>query len=97
MKCFWLLSLTFSLSVGRLFTLQFHGIICIVSLLVTEEIFAYSYGKKEKYINHTHKIRIPLFPTIIPAWDQYNIFSSCCDKDSAIIFNEGRLPDVNPP
>jgi hypothetical protein len=24
-------------------------------------------------------------------------FSSCCDKDSAIIFTTGRLPDVNPP
>jgi hypothetical protein len=24
-------------------------------------------------------------------------FSLCCDKDSAIIFTTGRLPDVNPP
>jgi hypothetical protein len=24
-------------------------------------------------------------------------FSSCCDKDSAIVFTTGRLPDVNPP
>jgi hypothetical protein len=24
-------------------------------------------------------------------------FSSCCDKDSAIIFTPGHLPDVNPP
>jgi hypothetical protein len=24
-------------------------------------------------------------------------FSSCCDKDSAIIFTTGRLPDVKPP
>jgi hypothetical protein len=24
-------------------------------------------------------------------------FSSCCDKDSAIIFTTGRLPDVSPP
>jgi hypothetical protein len=24
-------------------------------------------------------------------------FSSCCDKDSAIIFTTGRLPDINPP
>jgi hypothetical protein len=24
-------------------------------------------------------------------------FSSCCDKDSAIIFTTGRLPDVNHP
>jgi hypothetical protein len=23
-------------------------------------------------------------------------FSSCCDKDSVIIFTTGRLPDVNP-
>jgi hypothetical protein len=25
----------------------------------------------------------------------YNMFSSCCDKDSAYIFSTGRLPDVN--
>jgi hypothetical protein len=24
-------------------------------------------------------------------------FTSCCDKDSAIIFTTSRLPDVNPP
>jgi hypothetical protein len=24
-------------------------------------------------------------------------FSSCCDKDSAIIFTIGRLPVINPP
>jgi hypothetical protein len=24
-------------------------------------------------------------------------FSSCCDKDSTIIFADGRLPDINPP
>jgi hypothetical protein len=29
-------------------------------------------------------------------WGRYNMFSSCCDKDSAIIFTTGRLPDVNP-
>jgi hypothetical protein len=30
-------------------------------------------------------------------WGRYNIFSSCCDKDLAIVFTTGRLPDVNPP
>jgi hypothetical protein len=30
-------------------------------------------------------------------WGRYNMFSSCCDKDSAIVFTTGRLPDVNPP
>jgi hypothetical protein len=25
------------------------------------------------------------------------MFSSCCDKDSSILFTTGRLPDVNPP
>jgi hypothetical protein len=34
------------------------------------------------------------FPT---KWGRYNLFSSCCDKDSAFIFTNGRLPDVNPP
>jgi hypothetical protein len=30
-------------------------------------------------------------------WSRYNMFLSCCDKDSAIIFMTGRLPDVKPP
>jgi hypothetical protein len=30
-------------------------------------------------------------------WGRYNMYSSYCDKDSAIIFTTGRLPDVNPP
>jgi hypothetical protein len=30
-------------------------------------------------------------------WGRHNMFSSCCDKDSAIIFTIGRLPDVNSP
>jgi hypothetical protein len=30
-------------------------------------------------------------------WGRYNMFSSCCDKDSAFIFTTGRLPDVKPP
>jgi hypothetical protein len=30
-------------------------------------------------------------------WGRYNMFSSCCDEDSAIIFTTGRLPDVNHP
>jgi hypothetical protein len=30
-------------------------------------------------------------------WGPYNMFSSCCDKNSAIVFTNGRRPDVNPP
>jgi hypothetical protein len=40
------------------------------------------------------------FPSSYPyptKWGQYNMFSSCCDHVSAIIFTTGRLPDVNPP
>jgi hypothetical protein len=36
------------------------------------------------------------FPTLIPlSGVGTTCFSSCCDKDSAIIFTTGRLPDVN--
>jgi hypothetical protein len=39
-----------------------------------------------------------LFPTLIPlSGVGKTCFSSCCDKESAIIFTTGRLPDVNPP
>jgi hypothetical protein len=38
-----------------------------------------------------------LSPTLIPlSGVGATCFSSCCDKDSAIIFTTGRLPDVNP-
>jgi hypothetical protein len=30
-------------------------------------------------------------------WGRYNMFSTCCDKNSAFIFSNGHLPDVNPP
>jgi hypothetical protein len=30
-------------------------------------------------------------------WGRYTMFSSCCDKESVIIFTTGRLPDVNAP
>jgi hypothetical protein len=37
-------------------------------------------------------------PTLIPlSGVGITCFSSCCDKDSAIIFTTSRLPDVNPP
>jgi hypothetical protein len=29
-------------------------------------------------------------------WGWYNMFSSCCDKDSAIVLTTGHLTDVNP-
>jgi hypothetical protein len=39
-----------------------------------------------------------LSPTLIPQSGVGTTrFSSCCDKDSEIIFTIGRLPDVNPP
>jgi hypothetical protein len=38
-----------------------------------------------------------LFPTLIPlSGVDTTCFSSCCDKDSAIIFTTGHLLDVNP-
>jgi hypothetical protein len=43
-------------------------------------------------LNVNQSSSIFLFPTLIPL-----SFSSCCDKDSAIIFTTDRLPDVNPP
>jgi hypothetical protein len=37
------------------------------------------------------------FTTLIPlSGIGTTCFSSCCDKDSAIIFTTGRLPDVKP-
>jgi hypothetical protein len=37
-------------------------------------------------------------PTLIPlSGVGTTCFSSCCDKDSAIIFTTGYLPDVNSP
>jgi hypothetical protein len=45
-----------------------------------------------------HLIDTLLPPTLIPlSGVGTTCFSSCCDKDSAIIFTTGRLPDVNPP
>jgi hypothetical protein len=42
--------------------------------------------------------QIFLSPTLIPlSGVGTTCFSSCCDKDSAIIFTTGRLPEVNPP
>jgi hypothetical protein len=37
------------------------------------------------------------FSYFIPLSEVGNMFLSCCDKDSAIVFTTGRLPDVNPP
>jgi hypothetical protein len=43
------------------------------------------------------EMRSLLFPTLIPlSGVGTTCFSSCCDKDWAIIFTNGRLPDVNP-
>jgi hypothetical protein len=44
------------------------------------------------------EIEYLLPPTLIPlSGVGTTCCSSCCDKDSAIIFTTGRLPDVNPP
>jgi hypothetical protein len=44
------------------------------------------------------KLLYSFFPTLIPlSGVGATCFSSCCDKDSAINFTTGRLPDVNPP
>jgi hypothetical protein len=41
---------------------------------------------------------VQLIPTLSPLSEVGTAcFISCCDKDSAIIFTTGRLPDVNPP
>jgi hypothetical protein len=35
----------------------------------------------------------PHFFFFLALWGRYNMFSSCCDKDLAIIFTTARLPD----
>jgi hypothetical protein len=43
-------------------------------------------------------ILLLLFPPLIPlSGVGTTCFSSYCDKDSAIIYTTGRLPDINPP
>jgi hypothetical protein len=50
-------------------------------------------GKLAEYAEY-----LLLFPTLIPlSGVGTTSFSSCCDKDSAIVFTTGRLPDVNSP
>jgi hypothetical protein len=50
----------------------------------------------DTYIAYLHNLF--LLPTLIRLnRDGTTCFSSCCDKDFAIIFTTGRLPDVNPP
>jgi hypothetical protein len=41
--------------------------------------------------------KLNLLPTLIPVSGVDTTCLSLCDKDSAIIFTAGRLPDVNPP
>jgi hypothetical protein len=46
----------------------------------------------------TTRDKIFLFPTLIPlSGVGTTYFSSCCDKDSTIIFTTDRLPDIYPP
>jgi hypothetical protein len=45
-----------------------------------------------------YRLIISSFSYPYPAkWGGYNMFSLCCDKDSAIVITTGRLPVVNPP
>jgi hypothetical protein len=48
-------------------------------------------------VNRQELIKVFFFPTLIPLSEVGTCFLPCCDKDSAIIFTTGRLPDVNPP
>jgi 4-diphosphocytidyl-2C-methyl-D-erythritol kinase len=53
-------------------------------------------GQKEAQM--TALVIALLLPTLIPlSGVGTTCFSSCCDKDTAIIFTTGRLPDVNSP
>jgi hypothetical protein len=56
-------------------------------------------GHDVMYVCMQHRITHGLsFPTPISlSGVGTTCFSSCCDKDSAIIFTTGRLPDFNPP
>jgi hypothetical protein len=51
------------------------------------------------FLRDTHVLpKLFLIPTLIPLRGVgTTCFTSCCDKDSAIIFMTGRLPDVYPP
>jgi hypothetical protein len=50
------------------------------------------------YSEHISSIKYHLRPTLIPlSGVGATCFSSCCDKDWAIIFTTGRLPEINPP
>jgi hypothetical protein len=50
------------------------------------------------YLGNLKSSILFLLPTLVPlSGVGTTCFSSCCDKDSAIIFTTGRLPDVNPP
>jgi hypothetical protein len=75
----------------------------LVSVLQLDNVI-YLYRIQEALKNNiknghvTTKLNL-LPPTLIPLSGVSTTcyYSSCCDKDSAIIFTTGRLPDVNPP
>jgi hypothetical protein len=58
------------------------------------KIFNYDRPKKQKAKPKTFFRLILFYCSSYPyptKWGRYNMFSSCCDKDSAIIFTTGRL------
>jgi hypothetical protein len=64
-------------------------VFCDVTTFVDEESIV-------PYLNTIKSLCLLLLPTYPTKWGRYNMFSSCCDKDTAFIFITG-LPDVNPP
>jgi hypothetical protein len=77
---------------------------CMVATL--DCLFTEGVGGAQKLLrlNRSHRFNgqalynIYLPPTLIPlSGVGTTCFSSCCDKDSAIIFTTGRLPEVKPP
>jgi hypothetical protein len=44
-----------------------------------------------------HHMTLFFFLPYPTKWGRYKMFSLCCNKDSAIIFTTGRVPDVNRP
>jgi hypothetical protein len=73
-------------------------VIAVYSQSVSSWMSASSMEEKDKcyypffYSEYHMRKNVP-YPT---KWGRYNMFPSCCDKDSAIVFTNG-LPDVNPP
>jgi hypothetical protein len=72
-----------------------HRLLCVLMWIFLKKLHASATLSGAKIgINHVSL----LLPTLIPlSGVGKTCFSSCCDKDSAIIFTTSHLPDVNPP